>query len=241
MQISNIKRLIFGTMAVAFVVAMTAGTISPAQAEDDSKIAHGGLLYDKWYGITEGDIPRKTNASYPTTAKKKGKTTWRCKECHGWDYRGVDGAYGDTSNSHHTGLKGIRGAAGMDPAKIVASLKSATHGYTSDMMTDMEFNNLAMFVSKGQVDMSKIIDGKMIKGDKVRGKNLYSTICAGCHGDDGKKIKDMPPLGEVAKANPWETIHKIRNGQPGEKMPALRALPLDVSVDIAAHSQTLPE
>jgi len=28
---------------------------------------------------------------------RSGKDTWRCKECHGWDYMGVDGAYGSGS------------------------------------------------------------------------------------------------------------------------------------------------
>ena len=229
--------------ALVVLIVMSSATIIPAQAaEDQGKMAYGGLLYDKWYAINQGDIPRKTNKSYPKTAKKKGKNTWRCKECHGWDYQGVAGAYGNKKNSHYTGIKGISGAAGADMAKIVAVLKDDTHGYTDDMLSEEEFNNLALFVSKGQVDVPKYISlDKKVKGDVKKGKDYYGTICAGCHGLDGKKIDDMPAVGKVGKANPWETLHKILNGQPGEKMPALRALPLQVSVDIVAYTQTLPK
>jgi len=234
-------RLAMGGAVAAIALMLLSVGGRPAQAEEVSKIAHGGKLYDKWYQISGGDIPRKTNASYPKAAKKKGKTTWRCKECHGWDYRGADGAYGNKKNSHYTGLKGIRGAAGKDPAKIIAILKGKAHGYTSDMLTDEEFDNLALFVSKGQVDMAKFIDASgKVKGNKGRGAGFYGTVCAGCHGLDGKKIKDMPPVGEVAGKNPWESLHKVMNGQPGEPMPALRAFPLDIAVDIVAYAATLP-
>jgi thiosulfate dehydrogenase len=40
--------------------------------------------------------------------------------------------------------------------------------------------------------------------------------------------------------NPWEVMHKILNGQPGESMPALRALDRQIVVDIMAHLSTLP-
>ena len=73
-----------------------------------------------------------------------------------------------------------------------------------------------------------------------RGSAFYGTVCANCHGKDGKKIDEMPPMGKVANANPWETLHKIMNGQPDEKMLALRAFPIDISVDILAYAQTLP-
>jgi len=230
-------------LTLAVLIGVLSGATTPAQAaEDQAKIARGGLLYDKWFAITQGEIPRKTNKSYPETSKKKGKNSWRCKECHGWDYQGVKGAYGNKEGSHYTGIKGISGAAGADLSKIVAVLKDETHGYSDAMMNKDDFNDLALFVSIGQVDMPKYISlDKKIKGDAKKGKDYYGTICVGCHGLDGKKIDDMPPLGKVANSNPWETLHKIRNGQPGEKMPALRALPLQVAVDLVAYTKTLPK
>ena len=242
----NIKRLFtVNVLTFAAVAVGVAFVFTPGQslANEPAKIAHGGLLYDKWYGITEGDLPRKTHKAYPKSSKKKRKTTWRCKECHGWDYQGAKGAYGDKKNSHYTGIKGISASAGADPAKIIATLKDKNHNYTDDFLTKGEFEALALFVSKGQVDMPKIIsaDGKSVKGDAKKGAAYYDTICSGCHGLDGKKINDMPPVGKVANSNPWETLHKVRNGQPGEKMPALLALPAQISIDIVAYTQTLTQ
>ncbi len=110
------------------------------------------------------------------------------------------------------------------------------------MLDAKDFEDLALFVGRGQIDMDRYIDraSKKAKGDVARGEALYNTICAGCHGVDGLKIKDMSPMGDEASGNPWETLHKILNGQPGEQMPALRALDHQVAVDILAHAQTLP-
>ena len=41
--------------------------------------------------------------------------------------------------------------------------------------------------------------------------------------------------------NPWEVMHKIPNAQPGEEMPALRALDRQVILDLMSHMATLPE
>jgi len=204
-------------------------------------IAHGGLLYDNWSKISQGTPARGTHPSYPKQAKKKGSATWRCKECHGWDYKGKDGAY--SKGSHFTGIKGIRGAVGKDVDVIVTVLKDDTHQLTDEMMSADDFNSLALFVSQGQVDMDKYINPETrdVKGNLEKGAGYFNTICARCHGLDGLKIKDMKEIiGEVANDNPWETLHKIRNGQPTKEMPALRALPVDIAVDVLVYAQTLP-
>jgi cytochrome c553 len=211
-----------------------------AAAETESAIARGGRLYDKWFTENKATKPTGDHAAYPHKGGRYGKdTSWRCKECHGWDYRGKDGAY--ASGGHATGIKGINGAAGKDPAAIVAVLKDKTHGYTEKMLSAQDFNDLALFVSKGQIDTTKYIDAttKKPKGNGAKGEVYYNTVCAGCHGVDGKKLKDAPPLGSVAD-NAWEMLHKVMNGQPGEAMPALRALDPQISVDLVTHLQTLP-
>lgn len=217
-------------------------------AEVESSIARGGRLYDKWWEVVGAKAPKLAHPAYPATGKYKAKggADWRCKECHGWDYMGKDGAYG--KGGHFTGIKGIQGAANANPAKIVATLSDKTHALDSQLSAD-DLRDLAMFVSKGQVDMAKYINpaNKQVKGNKARGEPVYNTICANCHGrdgtldEDGKPLaSDSEPLGLVASDNPWEALHKIRNGQPGEHMPALRALDLQLSLDILAYMQTLP-
>jgi thiosulfate dehydrogenase len=111
-------------------------------------------------------------------------------------------------------------------------------------MDDGDYKDLAMFVSKGQVDMSKYIDSaaKAPKGgDAAKGASYFNTMCAQCHGKDGSLPKDMKKTLAKQMGNPWEVMHKILNGQPAEQMPALRALDRQVVVDIMAHISTLPK
>ena len=63
-------------------------------------IIQGARLYDNWYAALNvlppaGNMPIWARQ---TTNSRSGGDTWRCVECHGWDYRGSFGAYG--SGSH---------------------------------------------------------------------------------------------------------------------------------------------
>ena len=187
-----------------------------------SSVVRGGRLYDNWYKEAKKPAPARPHPAYPAdgTFAKDSETNWRCKECHGWDYKGGKGA--NSVGVHFTGIKGIRDMAGADPARIVALLKDETHGYLG-LLEDGDLRDLANFVSKGQIDMDRFIDPifGMAKGDESARADYYNTICATCHGKDGRKVTTMPPLGRVAKFNPWNALHKILNGHPDEEMPAL--------------------
>lgn len=240
----SMTSVLASVIAVAFTVGVVGAVSLPANADEGAtaaSLARGGKLYDKWFKVVNADKPTKTHKSYPATGKKKGNATWRCKECHGWDTMGKDGAY--AKGSHFTGIKGINGMAGTDPAKIVAILKDDTHGIKG-LMGEQDFSDLALFVSTGQVDYDKYIDRatKSPKNaDKGKGAAYFQTICAGCHGKDGTQPKDMKKTLAKQMGNPWEVMHKIQNGQPGEKMPALRALDTQVTLDIMAYINTLPK
>ena len=210
-------------------------------------IAEGGRLYDKWNAALNYDMKNaSTHPSYPKTSKQKGEGTWRCKECHGWDYKGKDGAY--AKGSRFTDIKGIRDSAGAAPDRIAGILRDKTHGYSEAMIPNKAAAALALFVSRGQVDVEPYIDraSKKANGDAKRGARLYQTICETCHGLDGKLLnfktpKDPEFIGTVASDNPWETLHKIRNGQPGASMPSLGVLDLKDQMDILSYAQTLPK
>ena len=77
--------------------------------------------------------------------------TWRCKECHGWDYRGAEGAY--ASGSHFTGIKGVRRTAGMPADEIHQIIMDETHGFTAHTMPHSAMEKIALFLSVGQIDM----------------------------------------------------------------------------------------
>lgn len=232
----TLRRIAIGI--AAGLLSLTASYTACA-AETESAIARGGRLYDKHFKENNTAKPDSDHASYPHKGGKYGKdASWRCKECHGWDYKGKDGAY--ASGGHATGIKGINGAAGKDTASIVAILKDAKHGYTDKQLSARDMEDLALFVSKGQTDTGKYIADKKAKGNPAKGEAYFNTICAGCHGTDGKKIKDAPPLGSVAD-NPYEMLHKVMNGQPGEGMPALRAIDPQIAVDIVSYLPQLPK
>lgn len=236
--VTNFRKLVVGVVAGAFAVLAAAPALA---AETESSIARGARLYDKYFTENKTTKPETDHAAYPHKGGKYGKdASWRCKECHGWDYKGKDGAY--ASGGHATGIKGINGAAGKDPAAITAILKDAKHGYTDKQLSAKDMGDLALFVSKGQIDMSKHIDAttKKAKGNAAKGEVYFNTLCAGCHGTDGKKVKDAPALGSVAD-NHYEMLHKVLNGQPGEAMPALRALDIQVALDIVSYLPQLPK
>lgn len=233
---------LFAKRGLIAAVAFAFGAGVGAQ-EIESKIARGGQLYDFWLEMTDGEAPKDTHAAYPKESKKKGKTTWRCKECHGWDYKGKDGHYGTGGN--YTGVKGIRALDGGDPAKAAAIIRDATHRISEGMLKQADVEALALFVTKGQVDMDKYIDPKtkMANGNAAKGAGYFNTICARCHGFEGKLPKELPEsLGKLANRVPWEVMHKMRNGDAGAaEMPGLRALPVDVVVDVLTYVQTLPQ
>lgn len=208
-------------------------------------IARGGQLYDKWAAVIAKDLPETTHPSYPAAGKGKGSATWRCKECHGWDYKGAKGAYG--KGSHFTGIKGLREMVGVNPKVIHQVLMDDTHRYTEEMLPHLAMEQIALFVSRGQIDMDLYVDRetKKSRGDPSRGASYFQTICAVCHGFDGKRMnfgtpEDPEYVGTVASENPWEFLHKARFAQPGVPMISLITLPVMDLADILAFAQTLP-
>lgn len=222
--------------------AMVTYSSTGFSAEIESSIVRGGQLYDKWHAVLDVEPPTASHSAYPADKKyaDKAKDNWRCKECHGWDYMGKDGAY--KSGKHESGIKGINGMAGAPTNKILAVLKDKTHGYGTKL-SEADYLDLARFVSQGQFDMDPYIDRStktMKGGDPAKGEAYFNTICANCHGKDGLLPKEMEPFGKLM-GNPWEMMHKVVNGQPAEKMPALRLLDRQVVVDILSHMATLPK
>lgn len=224
----------------------------PESPSETWMISFGGRIYDKWYAAVSAPmLPTQTHPAYPKDGKFKGTESWRCKECHGWDYKGKDGAYG--TGSHYSGIPGLRQIAGTDPEKIPQILTNRTHGFTKEQIPEFGMKAVALFLTKGQHDADQYIDRKTgkVEGDPLRGKVFFQNICAACHGFDGKAINfaegeegeegDAEFIGTISNVNPWETLHKILNGQPGQPMPALRALPFQDALNILAYSQQLPK
>lgn len=222
--------------------------IGGAAISDSTSI--GGRLYDKWWteaGVEEPGSDQPLWATQ-TTNTRSGADTWRCKECHGWDYRGAEGAYG--SGSHFTGFPGVFDTQSESYETLVAILDgSANPEHDFSAMGAEAINNLVGFLISGLVDYSPLIDSETkaaAGGDLANGETLYAG-CSACHGEDGRSLnfgdEDEPEyVGTIALDNPWEFLHKVRAGQPGTGMPsALEAgWSMDELLDLLSFAQTLP-
>ncbi|MEW6578628.1 MAG: c-type cytochrome [Chloroflexota bacterium] len=213
-------------------------------------LSGGGLLYDKWWTVTGADAPTENHPLWATqsTNTRTGADTWRCKECHGWDYKGADGAYG--SGSHFTGFPGILDATSKSSEELLAWLNGEAnpdHDF-SVVVDEMALDALVAFIQQEMFDISMYVneDGT-VAGDADAGRSLYAGTCARCHGADGKIYnfgsEDKPEyVGTLAVDNPWEVFHKVAVGQPGAPMPGALALgwtPQQIA-DVVAFAQTLP-
>jgi mono/diheme cytochrome c family protein len=206
-----------------------------------ASVANGGRLYDDWQSHAGGRGQALTHPAYPPKAyyADVAAITWRCKECHGWDYKGNQGQY--ASGNHATGIKGIRAMIGAEPQRIMAILRDGTHRYGA-VLKHRDLQDLANFVSQGQVDMDAVIDvrTRLARGDAARGAPHYRSMCAGCHGLEGRFVAKRH-LGRVSRDDPWHSLHNMLNGHPDDTMPALREIDQKIVIDILAHIQTLQD
>lgn len=216
--------------SLATAVALLAILIAPlASASDSASIVRGGRLYDNWSLESKGRTPNHPNPAFKSAqARVATADTWRCVECHGWDYKGDHG------------IKGISGRQKSDPVALLALLKDANHGY-GELLSDGDRFDLANFIASGQTDMRQLqeLAGRSKPGQAAADK-VYATVCANCHGLDGARLRQVPPLGDSARQRPYEVLHVALNGHPGGNMPALRTLGEETVATMLAYLQTLP-
>ena len=131
------------------------------------------------------------------------------------------------------------------------------------LLTLKDMQDLAKFIKNGMVDSFPAIkaDGFVngLPANFANGRELYRWTgdfgvpngnCEWCHNTDGVNLDIGVDLGNVARNNPWETLHKIRFGQPGSLMPALTvqtdaltgnaAFTFQDAIDIIQFTQCLP-
>ncbi len=237
--------IVFGCLILASTIIKNVSAGESGYHSADGK--NGALLYDNWVkmkNVEEKDM----HPLYPVTSKKSGKSTWRCKECHGWDYIGKEGRY--AKGSHFTGIEGIYHVKNEDPESLLSSLKdkSKKHDF-SIFLTEKELWDLVKFMREGQADIKKVVDELgHSKGDESKGEILFIDNCASCHGVNGDEIdfkdkKDgIQGVGWISNENPQESIHKIRWGHPGSDMPSMlvdKGLSEKDSIDILTYTQSL--
>lgn len=248
----NLSRFMLA-VAFLFVVGGSIASARGLQQANADAVTTGGQLYDRWYAVLgisapDGNMPIWERQ---TTNTRSGADTWRCSECHGWDYKGSEGAY--ATGSHATGFPNVmKLSASMEVDEIVAHLKGSndpSHDF-SKYLDDASLQNLAAFLKEGVIDDSEFIDAVTLKvkgGDLEHGKSLFVETCAKCHGDDGKTIVFRTEgvneyLGSVANRDPYRFLHRTRFGVAGTEMPIGRSLGWTSADgrDVLAYAQTLP-
>ncbi len=270
-QRKALRLLLLGLTLGVAAAACVSGDSKPDFLYGNADPYRGGALWDKWWevaevkeGIEPGgtvtiddvDVPSSLQADNPLYATnplgnpRSGPDTWRCKECHGWDYKGKDGAYG--SGSHATGFPGVFAARNKDVATLYDAIATggvlgSGHRFAT-VMSPADIADLVRFIREGTVDDDQLIaSDRTSTGDAVAGKTLFDDSCANCHGPDGKKINFLEGtygsefVYNLAHGNPWEFVHKVRFGQPDGDMPngAVKGYVLENVADILAYAQSL--
>jgi mono/diheme cytochrome c family protein len=224
----------------------------------DADLVMGGLLYDKWWVTAGVDEPEGTNPVYPTEENamfsdppRMGSQTFRCKECHGWDYFGVDGFYGPPS-SHFTNIEGVLHFDDHFPQEIHDIIAFGIPGEMlayEGLISDDDIWDLTKFIVDGLIDDMLIVDysspdnAVLPPFSQENGEVVYNDACAECHGIDGEGLEAFDTeeisIHEVAVENPPEFIHKARFGNPGTLMPSMIDLGFSTQdvKDVLAYSQ----
>jgi mono/diheme cytochrome c family protein len=245
-------RVLILTLAILILGVGTVSAHHSNASGDD--ISTGAQLYDKWFAVLGVQAPAGNMPIWErqTSNTRSGPDTWRCSECHGWDYKGSEGVY--ASGAHSTGFPNVaKLAASMPESEIVNHLKGSkdpSHDF-SKYMNDADLNKLAKFLKEGIQDDSASIDAVTLKAKGANadnGKKLYDASCAACHGTDGKQkvfrtegVNEF--LGTVANRDPYRFLHRTRYGVAGvSDMPVGRDLGWKTSdsVDVLAYVQSLP-
>jgi cysteine-rich repeat protein len=219
----------------------------PDICEVNGDYIRGGRLYDKWWAAIGAAEPTTDHPLWPyrpdpTSNPATGSATWRCTECHGWDYKGVDGEY--ATGPHRTGITGVYGTS-LAPAAIITLLKEPPdngggpgvpngHAYGT-VLTDGQIDDLVAFMFGGVIDTDLYVNSSrgVFQGDPDAGQIHYTTggtlnQCINCHGANGTAINFGTPqepeyLGTVATHEPFHFLHRGRMGFPGTPMPGFLA------------------
>lgn len=129
-------------------------------------------------------------------------------------------------------------------------LRGENHPYTTEMIKDAEMMRVATFLSAGLVDMTSFIDRETRQvivgsGDLDRGRAIFQTTCAACHGFDGRALDwgqgdEHNFIGTEATSLPDEVFNKLSNAHPGAAMINTRAFSVQDRINVLNYIATLP-
>jgi len=238
-----------------YVSAWGAGEMVLTCDDSQADPLRGGQLWDTWWLVNHAAMPTATHPLYPPDGLQESAATQRCGECHGWDYKGVDGAY--ASGPHHTGIKGVYGST-LTASEMFDLIKSDAapngHGFGALGLNDYDIRDLVAFLQTQVIDTNTYIDTNgLFVGDADWGQVYYemeggaNERCVDCHGFNGtqRNFGSIPGpewVGTIAGEDPARLLHKIRFGSPGTPMPGWIATghTTQQAADIGRYAQSFP-
>ena len=190
----------------------------------------GGRLYAAWdqlLGAPETGLEQQP--LWPTTGigSIPPTLTWRCVNCHGWDYAGSSGRTLTTVNRNmdYPGLFGVTADTPEEIFPILNGLNNPEHDFTPPLEAQ-DLLDLAAFLAANLVQPELIADPESLAaaGTIEVGEAGYTEYCLGCHGLEGEKINlgtvQTPIfLGDLAWTNPWRIAHTTRFGHVSTRVP----------------------
>lgn len=178
----------------------------------------GGRLYEEWWTASSKD-PKPTApvdgaryALWPAANTTVGPTTFRCANCHGWDYAGATGALGNTDpkvNPLYTGIKGFiqtgdTTPSRVSPVEIFDFLHSGQVAAAGDhafapSLNDSDIYNLTRFIvtiqdqaaaKQAPANFVDTATGLAKNVNQAYGQVSYDAAgglagCTDCHGSNG--------------------------------------------------------
>jgi thiosulfate dehydrogenase len=250
------RALILTLIAAIWLLMLTAISQSAprAQATPVPDVARGGRLYLSWDQVTNlstQSIPQNPLWPEGTPSQVPGAVTWRCVNCHGWDYKGSEGK---TLRPifRAKGYPGLFNYTAAPIDNIVPTLSgeiNPEHDF-SEYLTQRDLRDLAAFISSGLVVPELIADPETFKvrGTLSIGEDAFNEFCRSCHGVEGERInlatvEEPTYLGDIAWENPWLMAHTIRYGHISTQVPSAARLgiPYSQQLDIVSYTQTLPD
>ncbi len=250
------KLLLIIFITLFSIISLSLFDISSANATSIFNILgnsfRGAQLYDNWMAVLDVSAPDGNSPFWylQDTNKVEGADTWRCQECHGWDYKGNQGAF--ANGNHVTGFIGIQNMIGKSNEEIINYLNGTNnieHDFSA-YLSEKDMNDLAAFMQTKQVDLELLVnyDTREILGHKENGQVYYQETCQECHGEFGSDIivshdGFMMYISDLAYADPWQAIHHTRFGKPIiENNHAFEEYGLSIYkiTDILAYVQSLP-
>jgi mono/diheme cytochrome c family protein len=222
-------RLVFSALALHLGIFDAAAAIAqegPVGAMSNSRAipapwieSIGAQLYDDWPRALRLAGPFQRHPLWSGSTNVRPQETWRCVNCHGWDFLGSAGVGGDLGVVD--GVPGLRHLVGVGRNDIRAMIRADSHGYSSAPLNPEALSYLAGFLAKGQTATVELVGRARTLGvDRAAGGERYASVCQICHGANGDALNlgtERAPetLSTLARRLPWRFLHTVRFGHGG--------------------------